>query len=335
MGYMHKLGVGIVFAVLLLVLVVPNVSGAESGTKSSKIYNFTDYTNNKAYNGTTNDTTTEVPVSDYYALNSSDANYQIYQTTTSGVYAYTRFEFKINENASSIAIINITWAGLGDSHASISKDGYILYVWNETGESWKQERNYYTDANEQTEHIVYTSGCSDFINSGGYLKVLARSNTTSTTKWVDIETDYIDVNVTYFKIWNVSTDKDIYSVGDTITVTWGNEGGFGATETRINIDYRNQTGNVQWCLHSYLDNTSTTDTSAPIPQGCGGQLIDIYVYTASNGFDSYTANITKGDPWPKTILNSILPEFLIIAVPLLSAVAIYFLMRRRSKKIGG
>ncbi|HJH27391.1 MAG TPA: hypothetical protein C5S37_11680 [Methanophagales archaeon] len=170
------------------------------------------------------------------------------------------------------------------------------------------------------------------INPSGYLKVLARSNySASKSKWVDIETDYIDVNVTYCKIWNVSTDKDAYSIGETITVTWGNEEGFGDTETYINIDYRNQTGNVQWCLHSH-SNTSITDTSDSIPSGCGGHYIDICVYTASGALDSYTAAITKGDPWPKTTSSQILPEFLIIAIPLLSAVAIYFLMRRRSKK---
>jgi hypothetical protein len=315
------------------VLVVPNVSGAEPGTKFSKIYNFTDYTNNKAYEGTTSDTTTEVTIpDDYYALNSSDDVYQIYQTPAKTVgFAYTRFEFKINESAGSINEINITWVGLGDSQGGFG-NGYNLYVYNVTSGSWTQEKSYSTDATKQTEYIVYTSGFSDFINSSGYLKVLARSNSSAlSNKWVDIGTDYIDVNVTYCKIWNVSTDKETYSIGETISVTWDNEEGFGGTETCINIDYRNNTDNVGWCLHS-RSNTSTSDTSDSIPSGCGGHYIDIYVYTASGDFDNYTAAITKGDPWPKTTSSHILPEFLIIAIPLLSAVAIYFLMRRRSNK---
>ena len=332
---MFQLGGGILFAVLLLALAMPNVSAAE-GTQFSKIYNFTDYTNNKAYEGTTSDTTTEVTIpDDYYALNSSDGVYQIYQSPqTLGVRAYTRFEFKINKNASSINEINITWEGKGLAAPGYKHYGYNLSVYNKTSGSWMLEKTYYStsDISEHTEYIVYTSGFSHLINSSGYLKILASSNYTADAhKWVDIGTDYIDVNVTYCKIWNVSTDKETYSVGETIIVTWGNEGDFGDIETRININYRNQTDNVQWCLHS-RPNTSFTDTSTEIPPGYCGHLIDIYVYTASGDGDNYTANITKGDPWPKTTSIHILPEFLIIAVPLLSAAAIYFLMRRRSNK---
>ena len=327
---MQKLGL-IVLVVLLLALTMPNVSA--EGTKFSKIYNFTDYTNNKAYEGTTSDTTTEVTIpDDYIALQTINDVFQVYETPKiGGAFAYTRFAFKINESAGSINEINITWVGLGDSQGGFG-NGYNLYVYNVTRGSWTQKKSYSTDATKQTEYIVYTSGFSDYINASGYLKVLARSNSSAlSNKWVDIETDYIDVNVTYCKIWNVSTDKETYSVGETITVTWGNEGGFGDTETRINIDYRNQTGDVQWCLHTHLDNASITDTSGSIPPGCDGHYIDIYVYTASGALDNYTVAFTKGDPWPKAISNHILPEFLIIAVPLLSAVAIYFLMRRRSK----
>ncbi|HJH27390.1 MAG TPA: hypothetical protein C5S37_11675 [Methanophagales archaeon] len=136
---MQKLGL-IVLVVLVLALTMPNVS-AEEGTKFSKIYNFTDYTNNTAYEGTSSDTTTEVTIpDDYIALQAINDVFQVYQSpTTPGDYAYTRFEFKINENAGSINEINITWVGLGDSQASYG-DGYNLYVYNVTSGGWVQEK---------------------------------------------------------------------------------------------------------------------------------------------------------------------------------------------------
>lgn len=143
--------------------------------------------------------------------------------------------------------------------------------------------------------------------------------------------NYIKVDVTHTSISGVTTDKEEYSVGETITVSWTTADCCGSGESYINIDYRDASDNSQWCLHS-TSTAATSDVSCPIPSSCGGHYIDIYVYTASGALDIYTAAITEGTLWPTTTSSSVIPEFLIIAIPLLSAVAIYFLMRRSKKK---
>lgn len=142
--------------------------------------------------------------------------------------------------------------------------------------------------------------------------------------------NYVKVDVTHTSISSVNTGKGTYSVGETVTVSWTTADCCGSGENYININYRDASDNSQWCLHS-TSTAATSDVSCTIPLSCEEHSIDIYVYTASGASDNYTAAITKGDPWPKSVYVAI-PEFLIIAIPLLSAVAIYFLMRRRSKK---
>lgn len=143
--------------------------------------------------------------------------------------------------------------------------------------------------------------------------------------------NYVKVDVTYTSITSVNTDKEEYSVGEAISVSWTTADCCASGESYINIDYRDASDDTQWCLHS-TSTAATSDVSCPIPSSCGGHYIDIYVYTASTDAASYTAAITEGNPWPKTTSSSVIPEFLIIAIPLLSAVAIYFLMRRSKKK---
>lgn len=305
MRFAYKLGL-VILVVLLLTLAMPNVSAG--GTSFSKSYNFTDYTNNKAYVGATNDTTTEVTApDDYTALNSSNDDFQVYQTTKiDGAFAYTRFEFKVNESAGSINEINITWEGRGTADHGYAHYGYNLYVYNVTSGGWTQEKSYSTDNTKQTEYIVYTSGFSHLINSSGYLKILASSNyTASKNKWVDIETDYIDVNVTYFKIWNVSTDKLTYKNGETITTTWTSADGFGSGEDYINVEYWDVTAGTQFDLKSYNNTSATSSTSEALTSSEVGHEIAVYVYTTSSSTGDRSTAITPGDLWPYSILNPV------------------------------
>jgi hypothetical protein len=307
MRFTHKLGL-IILVVLLLALAMSNVSVAE-GTQFSKIYDFTDSTNNKAYEGTTSDTTTGID-DPYDDLTSIEDTFQEYVTPkTVGVFAYTRFEFKINESAGSINEINITWIGRGDHADHSYPDGYNLYVYNVTSGSWMQEKSYSTDNTKQTENIVYTSGFSDYINTSGYLKVLARSNSSATSnKAVDIKTDYIDVNVTYFKIGNVSTDKLTYKNGETISATWDNEGGFGSGENCINVEYWDVTAGTQFNLTSHAT-SATSSTSRPLTSSEVGHKINVYVYSTSSSSGNNSTAITQGEPWgysPSEIQGSLI-----------------------------
>jgi len=173
------------------------VLSCTTASAAVSLYNFTDSTNNKAYEGTSDATTTEIddPYSD---LTSNDDVYQTFQAGA-GAYAYTRFEFKINEPISYIEKINMTWMGKGDSGGKT--EGYILYV-NQSG-SWVEKASY-TDTAKQTVYIVNTTGFDKIINASGYLIILARSYEAAPTsnptgsQWVTIETDFIEVNVTYY-----------------------------------------------------------------------------------------------------------------------------------------
>jgi len=187
MKSIHILGIAVI---LVLVLSCTTASAAVS------LYNFTDSTNNTAYEGTSGATTTEIddPYSDL------TSNNDVYQTFEAGqdAYAYTRFEFKINEPISNIEKINMTWMGKGDNGGNTP--GYKLYV-NQSG-SWVERASYSTDNTEQTEYIVNTTGFDKIINASGYLIILARSYAVApggnpNNRWVNIETDFIEVNVTY------------------------------------------------------------------------------------------------------------------------------------------
>jgi len=188
----HILGIAVI---LVLVLSCTTASAAVS------LYNFTDSINNKAYEGTSDATTTEI--SDYSNLTSNDDAYQTFAGEVAKYYAYTRFEFKINEPISNIEKINITWMGRGNNGGTTK--GYILYV-NQSG-SWVERASYSNDETEQTEYIVNTTGFDKIINTSGYLIILARSfdPATNPSRWVTIETDFIEVNVmTYRPDLNIS-----------------------------------------------------------------------------------------------------------------------------------
>jgi len=192
MKSIHIPGIAVI---LVLVLSCTTASAAVS------LYNFTDSTNNKAYEGEDSafpPIAAFLEIDQYSDLTSND---EVYQTFEAGqdAYAYTRFEFKINESISHIEKINMTWMGKGDNGRN--DPGYKLYV-NQSG-SWVERASYSTDNAEQTVYIVNTTGFDKIINASGYLIILARSNAAASTggpptsRWVTIETDFIKVNVTY------------------------------------------------------------------------------------------------------------------------------------------
>ena len=213
MKSIHIPGIAVI---LVLVLSCTTASAAVS------LYNFTDSTNNTAYEGTSGATTTEIddPYSD---LTSND---DVYQTFEAGqdAYAYTRFEFKINEPISKIEKINMTWMGKGDNGRN--DPGYKLYV-NQSG-SWVERASYSTDNAEQTVYIVNTTGFDKIINASGYLIILARSNAAASTggpptsRWVTIETDFIEVNVTYDPRPDLNISAPISVKHNYYTGAWAN-----------------------------------------------------------------------------------------------------------------
>ncbi|MFH1290479.1 MAG: Ig-like domain-containing protein, partial [Nanoarchaeota archaeon] len=161
------------------------------------IYDFTDSTNNKAYEGSTANTIIEIndPYSD---LTDNDGTFQDHQVGL-GSYSYTRFEFKVDEDPTDMSEINITWSGYGD--VGSGTDGFILYVYNVTLGNWQAISTYTTNNAEQLVTTIYTDGFADLIDGSDYLKVLVRSYSAAPTVgppgdlWALVATDFIQVQI--------------------------------------------------------------------------------------------------------------------------------------------
>jgi hypothetical protein len=168
------------------------------------IYDHTDTTYNKAYEGITNTTTTQIgDTESYTSLLYNDTDYQEYRTKTGteeGEYAYTRFEFNFTEPVEGITKINMTWQGNGT--IGTGTPGFILYWFNWTNNSWQERINVDNDPTEHRENITYEEiDFSDFVATNGSFMVLARSQNPSATtqggalRWVEIATNVIFVEV--------------------------------------------------------------------------------------------------------------------------------------------
>ena len=221
--------------------------------------------------------------------------------------------------------------GVNAWYTSQGTDSFTVYVWDYGTSSWDSTTITITATSHgATLTDTTTMGTEHIRDSDGNIAIRFDNNTAD-NRQATLKIDYLYVKLTYTTILSVNTDKGEYCVGETITVSWTTADCCGSGESYINIDYRDASDDTQWCLHS-TSTAATSDVSCPIPSSCAGHMIDIYVYTASTDAASYTAAITEGAPWPKSTYSPVTPEFLIIAIPLLSAVAIYFLMRRSKKK---
>jgi hypothetical protein len=291
---------------------------------------------NTAYAATTTETAGGDPTmtlgtidsGSYTDTHQDDGVYQnLKETVDSHLDCYYNLSTSINESRISAFEIGVD-AKLTQSGAP---DSVAVYIWDDLTGLWDITTIAAIGDTETTYSDITTMGTEHIRDSDGNIAI--RFYDTSGNKQNTFNLDYLYVNLTYTTISSVTTDKENYNKGETITVGWTTVDCCGSGENYINIDYRDQSDDSRWCLHSKLTG-ETSDFSCSIPSTCEEHNIDIYVYTASTDTANYTANITKGNPWPKSAYVA-LPEFLIITIPLLSAVAIYFLMRRRSKKIGG
>jgi len=220
-------------------------------------------------------------------------------------------------------------------------DSFTVYVWNNTAGSW-DSTNIIVNSKDIEVHYTdtITSGIEHIIrDSDGNITIRFDDNGVD-NKAATLKIDYLYVKLTYTTISDVDTDKTSYSVGENIVVSWTAADGFGADEDFINVDYRWwNTTSEEWehfCLHSNSNpaNGAGSDTYENIPSSLAGKQLGIYVYTASDSGHFYTSAITEGSPWPYAGASvQQAPEFAIIAIPLISAIAIYFLMRKKIKVV--
>jgi hypothetical protein len=214
------------------------------------IYDYIDLTYNRAYEGTTAGTTTQV--NDYPALQYNDANLEDFITAgTPGLFAYQRFEIKINESLNEIKELNITWIGYGDVNSGT--DGFNISIYNFTSTSWIEQTVYTADNSEQTVYFGFEDDFADLVNSTGYVWILARSYSPAPNpnpKTATIATNYISANikkdilapdvtliqpVNYYNTssqnitFNCSAEDDYKLENVTLYGNWG--GGWHANET--------------------------------------------------------------------------------------------------------
>ena len=219
-------------------------------------------------------------------------------------------------------------------------DSYTVYVWDYGTSSWDSTTITVTATSDGTTYTdTITMGTEHIRDSDGNIAIRFKDNV-GTNRANTLHIDYLYVKLTYTTISDVDTDKTSYSVGENIVVSWTAADGFGADEDFINVDYRWwNTTSEEWehfCLHSNSNpaNGAGSDTYENIPSSLAGKQLGIFVYTASDSGHFYTSAITEGSPWPYAGASvQQAPEFAIIAIPLISAIAIYFLMRKKIKVV--
>ncbi|RLG26750.1 hypothetical protein DRN76_00985 [Methanosarcinales archaeon] len=96
-----------------------------------------------------------------------------------------------------------------------------------------------------------------------------------------------------------------YSVGDTISVTWNLTGSASATENYTNVEYWDVTEGAQFDLKSYDDTSVISSTSKALTDSEVGHKIAVYVYTTSSDTGDNSTAITRGDPWPYSIVDAV------------------------------
>lgn len=179
-----------------------------SNVEQIKTYTFSDTVNNKAFNGTTLTSgifdvpVTEINVTEYNALLYDDDIYQRSRVSIGNYYAFTRFDFIIDEDIADITKINITWYGKGGRFDAGGKNGYNLFV--KEGGSWVSKVVNSVDNTEQHENITYTNDFSDIITNGklSFVAQTYEKKTPGVPPQQDIivDTDLAEVNVTYMGI---------------------------------------------------------------------------------------------------------------------------------------
>ena len=143
-------------------------------------------------------------IGSYSAISTDDGTYEPYQTTSNNNYAAQRFNVSIDQAATNISTINVTWNGKGWHSASSGlKNGTHLYMYNFTAGSYRQLNSTTSGADvDLTGSVSTTLGISNYISSSN-VTVLVEQKEKQTSSGPPsgrgnshIETDYVRVIVT-------------------------------------------------------------------------------------------------------------------------------------------
>lgn len=187
---------------ILFVLVSFTVIFAPMGVASAKTYDFTNVPLlHKAYEGHDDqlpadslpDYWAELSSGKYTAISASDDNRAEYSSGYPEEYDFHRFEFKIDEDPSVISQLRIRHEGYG--YNDIGGYGLELFIWNCASSSWESVGLHYASGDAVIEAAT-TSGFADYIDTGGYLQLLA-------------ETRYHSASCPYLYAWNGTASEFI------------------------------------------------------------------------------------------------------------------------------
>ncbi|MCK4352711.1 T9SS type A sorting domain-containing protein [candidate division WOR-3 bacterium] len=148
-------------------------------------YDFSDTVNNKAYKGADTlrppmglEIGTEFDSGEYDTVSSSDDQRFKYSQNDASKHDFHRFKFKIDKPLSIISKIYAEHEGWGWGYVP-GGPGHFLYIWNVNSSNWEEVGNSSIGFEDAVLCNTYTEKFSDYIDSLGYLQLLAQSKNKS------------------------------------------------------------------------------------------------------------------------------------------------------------
>ena len=137
----------------------------------------------------------------YSNIEADDGTYETYQTASNNNYAAQRFNISIDQVATNISTINVTWNGKGWHDSGDAYNGTQLYMYNFTAGSYRELNSTTSGADvDLTGSVNTTLGISNYISSSNVTVLVEQKSAQSTVNYVTkkshIATDYVMLVVT-------------------------------------------------------------------------------------------------------------------------------------------
>jgi hypothetical protein len=145
---------------------VYDLVGLASGSQGSKVFSGT-------IEAAPNTAWIELSDIDYQHLWYSDENRCQISQSASGSFTTLLFGFKIKSRRNTIQKLVLTFEGYGTAPDG---NGYTVKVWNNTAQTWQNERSHAGTEQDHTLTITLASGATDFVDEDGYVWMLARTS---------------------------------------------------------------------------------------------------------------------------------------------------------------
>jgi hypothetical protein len=136
---------------------------------------------------------TEFSAEDYEKLWQSDNSRFSHSQSEDGEYSLLLFRIKVESNQKTVKKIVLKFEGYGTAPAG---NGVTVKAWNSEASAWQNTQTGTGDADEELI-ITLESSLTDYIDSDGYLYLLARTtNASNGSSPAVIHCDYMDCHVT-------------------------------------------------------------------------------------------------------------------------------------------